>query len=205
MKRIVLLATLFAAACAPNPGPRDAPLAAAWRGTQGPSIYALLGERERLNLSTVQVMALDSIAEALQERNRPWVDSLRAVTGSRSGGPVRPPRDGEEREAFLPLLARIAENNRAAVSAVEAALSPPQRQAVCELQREGREERRDGMRRGRGGPARGGGGMRPPPGMEGDTLGFGRRAGWPWCGATGPRRPPSAPTDTANAIPVRGG
>ncbi|HEX2205473.1 MAG TPA: hypothetical protein VHG91_19335, partial [Longimicrobium sp.] len=129
MKRTVLLTALFAAAaCAPNPGPRDGPLGAAWRGTQGPSIYALLGERERLGLSTEQVVALDSIAQALQERNRPLADSLRAITGSRAGGPVRPPREREQRDAVLPGLERVAANNREAVAAVQAALNPAQRQ-----------------------------------------------------------------------------
>ena len=198
MKKTVFLgALLLAAACGPVTPEPLSPVEEAWRSAQGPSVYALLGYRDTLGLSTEQVMTLDSVAEALQERNRPLADSLREITRSRGGGPVREPRTDLEREAFTRLAGRIGANNRAAASTIEGALTPGPRRLVCELQG----GRRPGMGRdsarargrGPGGPPPGGA-RRSFPGMAGDSLGsFRRPGGWPWCARPG--GPP--PADTA--------
>jgi hypothetical protein len=181
-------AALVLAACGTaDPTPRDAELMAAYRGTQAPSIYGLIGERQRLSLTSPQVTALDSIAEELRTTNHRLTDSLREITGSRSGGPVRAPRDSVQRAAFLPVLRQIGQNNQAAVRAVEAALTPDQRRIVCGIARENLDERT--LQAGRRGPP---GGMRrmPPGGMEPDSLMPAGYRGWPWC-APGQVRPDS--------------
>jgi hypothetical protein len=194
MKKTVFLGALLLVACGPVTPEPLSPVEEAWRSAQGPSVYALLGYRDTLGLSTEQVMTLDSVAEALQERNRPLADSLREITRSRGGGPVREPRTDAERETFTRIAGRIGANNRAAASTIEATLTPEQRRTVCELQ----SGRRPGMGRdsarvrGRGGPPPGGA-RRSFPGMAGDSLGgFRRPGGWPWCARPG--GPPSADT-----------
>jgi hypothetical protein len=167
----------------------DPEMMAAYRGTQAPSIYGLIGARERLGLTSIQVTTLDSIAESLRARNTRLSDSLRAIRDVGPGGPIPLPRDSAEHAGFVPVLREMARNNQASVAAVQALLTEDQRRIACELQRENPGMRgRDGMRgRGSGGPPRGGmrrgmDGME----MEGDTLrGMGRA--WPWC------PPPAAP------------
>jgi Spy/CpxP family protein refolding chaperone len=230
--RIVLsaLGVLFLAACGggrsamPNAGgnpraasPRDSAqreLFDAYRGAQMPSVYALIGARERLKLTSRQVTALDSIAEAAREVNRPLTDSLRSLTNSGNGGPIRQPRGEFQTQRFIPALRRIAENNRLALAQVQAVLTPEQRTGVCALAREQREQRfGEGARRGGGGRGGGGsrGGMRG--GMRGgdmpvagDTIrGPGGRAGvggWPWCTAPG-RNPTSPDSARASAAALR--
>ena len=225
--RIVLAASAaLLAACgggpapAPQAGGNPRPMSArdsaqrelfeAYRAAQMPSVYALIGARERLRLTSPQVTALDSIAEAARELNRPLTDSLRSLTNSGNGGPIRQPRGEFQSARFIPALRCIAENNRHALAQIQAVLTPEQRTGVCALAREQREQRYgDGARRGggrrsggRGGGGRGGmrdgvGGGRMP--VAGDTIrGPGGRAGvggWPWCPA-GPVRGP-APADSA--------
>lgn len=212
--RIVLsaCAALLLAACgggqspAPQAGGNPRPLSArdsaqrelfeAYRAAQMPSVYAVIGARERLKLTSQQVTALDSIAEAARELNRPLTDSLRSLTNSGNGGPIRQPRGEFQSARFIPALRRIAENNRGALAQIQAVLTPEQRTGVCTLAREQREQRygeggrRAGGRRGGGGRGgmRGGmnGGDMP---VAGDTIrgpgGRGGVGGWPWCGAPG--------------------
>lgn len=186
----------------------------AYRGAQMPSVYALIGARERLKLTSPQVTALDSIAEATRELNRPLTDSLRSASNSGNGGPIRQPRGEFQTARFVPILARIGENNRQAMQAIGAQLTAEQKTQVCTLMREQRDDRfgRMGGRRGGigggGGGGRGGGrgGMRGDlPPMDGDSTmrgpggRFGGAGGWPWC--AGPPR--GAPRDSAQAAPLR--
>ncbi|HYH81686.1 MAG TPA: Spy/CpxP family protein refolding chaperone [Longimicrobium sp.] len=221
--RIALAAVLFLAACSsrsamPDPGgnprafvPRDSTqreLFAAYRAAQMPSVYALIGARERLKLTSRQVTALDSIAEAAREQNRPMTDSLRTLTNSGSGGPIRAPRGEFQTERFIPALRRMGENNRRALEAIQALLTPEQRTGVCELAREQREQRyavrgRGGLGGRRDGRGRGRGGMRDGMlGIGGDDVreAGGGVGGWPWCPAParGRNRTP-APADSSRA------
>jgi len=196
MIRISLAALVLAlSACASAGGPRSDPeLMAAYRGTQAPSIYGLIGARERLGLTSPQVTTLDSIAESLRTRNARLSDSLRAIRDVGPGGPLPLPRDSAERAGFVRVLQQIARNNQASVASVQALLTEDQRRIACEIQRESPGGRGGmGMRgRGSGGPPRGG--MRrgmPGMEMEGDSAMRAGR-GWPWCprpAGPGPARP----------------
>lgn len=222
--RITLAAALLLAACGgpPQPGPQPAgsgrnafgrdtverEMFAAYRGAQMPSVYALIGARERLKLTSAQVTALDSIAEAVREQNRPLTDSLRRFSRSGNGGPIRLPSNDAQRRDFTAILRAMGENNRRAIDAIQARLTAEQRTSVCTMLQEERGQRFGGMDRrggfGGGGGGRGGGryggGRGMPPEMMGDSLGtrtgFG---GWPWCG--GMRRPggPRMDRDSARA------
>jgi hypothetical protein len=225
------LAALLLAACggrqSPEPQPGGNPLGMtardssqrrlfdAYRGAQMPSVYALIGARERLKLTSAQVTALDSIAEAARERNRPLTDSLRSLSNSGNGGPIRQPRGEFQTARYVPLLTRIGENNRGAVDAIQALLTPEQRSQVCTLMREQRDDRYAGRGRrgGYGGGRDGGrgarGGMPGTPPMDGDSLrGPGGRfgggaGGWPWCTGTGRTAVDSARITTSPPVPRR--
>jgi len=199
-----------------GPGmPRDSlqrELFTAWRGAQMPSVYGLIGARERLKLTSTQVTMLDSIAEAVREQNRPFADSLARFTRSGNGGPIRMPSNDAQRRDFIVILQRMGENTHRGVEAVQSVLNAEQRAGACALAAEERSERfgrREG-RGGMGGEGRGGGGRggmvgyggRRAPGMMGDSIGgrgmgFG---GWPWCGEMRSRR---GIPDEAGAVRAR--
>jgi hypothetical protein len=186
IRMIAAAGLVLAAACgggsggAPSegPGPRsqDAGMADPMAGmsvTGGgqPSVFALLGERERLALTGTQVTALDSINRAWAVVNDTLQRQLRTAWGDRRGR-----RSSRSFEQARPVLLRIAENNDVANRAVEAVLNQDQRRTACAIQTETREER---GRDGRTLPP----GMRRRPGMAPfDTI-PGARAlrGWPWC------------------------
>jgi LTXXQ motif family protein len=214
--RITLAAVLVLAACggprpANGPGPagsgrdlgRDSverAMFSAMRTAQMPSVYALIGARERLKLTSAQVTALDSIAEAVREQNRPLTDSLRRFSRSGNGGPIRLPGNEAQQRDFTVILRQMGENSRRGLASIQALLTPEQRTGVCQIAREqggfgyGRMERRGGFGgegggSGRGGGMYGGGRGGMPPEMRGDSLDLRAGAGgWPWCGPTrGPR------------------
>lgn len=200
---------LLLAACGPpapnGPGPaaeqagRDSlgrEMFTAWRAAQMPSVYALIGARERLKLTSAQVTALDSIAEAVREQNRPFADSLRRFTRSPNGGPMRVPTNDAQRRDFTAILRTMGTNTRTAVAGVQALLDADQRTAACALAaeelggRRGRVDRRGEMGGG-GMEGRGGMGGRRMRGMMGDDLG-GRAGEWPWCASQPRGRGPQA-------------
>jgi hypothetical protein len=199
-------AVLALAACGgPQRDPQPRTMAA-YRGAQMPSVYALLGRREQLKLTSQQVTAIDSIAEALSDTNRVLTTQLRQVSGSRPGGPVRRPRSEEQEDRFVPVLERIGENNRRAQEAIGRVLTAEQRDTLCAEQGRQREpfEERFGRGMGRGGGrppmgGRGGAGL-PPIGipgsgmeMEDDSVeGPPVRRGWAFCPAPPPRNRPRA-------------
>lgn len=203
---------LLLAACGPpapnGPGPlaeqagRDSlgrEMFAAWRAAQMPSVYALIGARERLKLTSAQVTALDSIAEAVREQNRPFADSLRRFTRSPNGGPMRVPTNDAQRRDFTAILQQMGANTRTALAGIQALLDADQRAAACALAAEERDERRGGRMGGRGrvGGMDGSGeiGGRRMRGMMSDDLG-GRAGAWPWCTSQprgGGPRPDGAP------------
>lgn len=156
----------------PRQGPATADGAPVLRGTSSlPSIYGLLGHRERLALESDQVVMLDSIARRLSAAN----DSLRHQLREAWGGDR--PRTGAALQRGRPFLERISENNQGAGQLIQQLLNEDQRRIACEIAEEerAREERRQG-------PA-------PPPWMRGDRRRVGRdtvpsvllRSGWPWC------------------------
>jgi hypothetical protein len=143
-----------------------------------PPIYSLLGFREDLELTSEQITALDSIAQAVERRNAPVIAELRRVGESRS----RRSRGAiVVNEQTRPLLEQVRDSNREAVRAVEELFTPEQEREVCRLfdlerrgsRREGeREERRDARR-----------GPLPRMGAEADTTLFRQGPVWSWCAA----------------------
>ncbi|MBW3571778.1 MAG: hypothetical protein KY467_11780 [Gemmatimonadetes bacterium] len=159
----MILAALAAAACAP-PAPAGQPSPIA----EAPPVRALLSERERLSLSSEQVVALDSLSREFDVAGRGMSRRLSLIKGGLlqrlAGEPDRP-------------LARVADSHRRAIQAVERVLRPEQRARLCELQaaRQQKEALRQDKRS-----------------LQGRTLASsppGRRAAertWPWCSGHGP-------------------
>ncbi|HEX2207370.1 MAG TPA: hypothetical protein VHG93_06790, partial [Longimicrobium sp.] len=150
MRRMMLMLGLMAlAACGahqepgeaprPSPGPGgalDGPLVLDVSGNNTPSLYGLIGERQRLGLTGAQVTTLDSLAIVLNAAN----DSLRSYVRETWDGDR--PRAGTERwERTRPALEQIGRNNRAASLAVQNLLSEDQRRIACEMQAEQRARR----------------------------------------------------------------
>lgn len=169
MRKIAFVSLLCVAACGPAqtayPAGAVNPLA-----LEPPPVYSLLGYRDRLELTSDQVEALDSIAQDVKRRNDPLVDTLRAVADARTGrarGII--PITDETR----PVLERVREQNRAAASAVQAVLTEEQQAEVCQLFEQTRRDR-ERIRRDRN---------RPPQQIApADTALFLPLRGWPWCG-----------------------
>lgn len=169
MRKIAFASLLMIAACGPAqttyPAGSVNPLA-----LEPPPIYSLLGYRDRLELTSRQVEALDSIAQDVKRRNDPLVDSLRMVADARSGrarGII--PITDETR----PVLERVRDQNRAAVAAVQEVLSEEQQTEVCQLFEQTRQDRARTARE------------RDRPRQRvaaADTSLFLPIRGWTWCG-----------------------
>lgn len=211
-------AALVLAACGggqrPGTGPAPAPgseaatrdsvqreMLVAWRGAQMPSVFAVIGARERLKLTGAQVTAIDSIAEAVRIRNEPLTDSLRRFGRSAHGGPINLPSNDAQRRDFTVYLRQIGANNRRALDAIQSLLTPEQQTGVCAIARENGAERFGGMRGRRGGfgggeggegggrgGMMGGGARRMPDEMRGDSTARYGLGGWPWCTRVRPVR-----------------
>ncbi|HYR07187.1 MAG TPA: hypothetical protein VEQ60_05450 [Longimicrobium sp.] len=168
---MILIAS--AAACAPSaPSTRPSP-------ADVPPVRALLGERDKLSLSSEQVVALDSISRETDVKDR----AVGRRLGIIKGGLV--PRLGLGKQQPDRALALVAGSHGAAMQAVQQLLRPDQRQRLCELQRE-REDKaalREDKRS-----------------LAGHTLASSRarrsegRRTWPWCSST-----PSRASNTAQS------
>lgn len=181
-RKIALVAVIFVAACAPRREPVAAPteVMEPIGSMQPPPVHALLGFRARLQLTSAQVAALDSIGQQVSTANGPLMDELREATAETSSprgyGYRRRPRqlDDEERAA----LRKVRDNNRRAVEAVRTVLTAEQERTTCEIFDQDRPgtsaQPRTGQRRG----------------MEGMRM-VGRRT-WPWCATPG-AAPSTAP------------
>lgn len=179
-KRALFLVLLTA--CAPRPVAEPGANAANERtmvlplALEPPPVYALIGYRDRLELTSEQVTALDSTAQAVRDENAPLIDELeeKAFTSTRAPGilQVNPPE--------RPLLEKIRGNNRAALERVAAVLNPEQKTEVCELYEEDRSDRRDRERRTdarRRGTGPGRGALTDSTMIRGFSV-------WPWCRTT---------------------
>lgn len=171
---------------APAGGPSDVALAMEAVGGGPPSIYGLIGERERLSLASAQVNALDSISVAWSAADQALRRELRETWGGDR------PRGAYALQRARPTLERIAANNHGAAQGVEAVLNEDQRRIACELQAEQRAERGEPAPRVSADAPRGPGGGAPRArARQADVMMMspGPR-GWPWCAATRPAPPP---------------
>lgn len=159
-----LITMLTACAGSGEPPPGELPIAAA--PLSGPSVYALLGEREDLGLTSAQISALDSIGTWLSTANRELRDDVGGVRRDRTSPDDLP-------EATRSALDRIRDNNAQAMRGIEATLTPDQRDSVCRMERERRERRAEERsdRPDRPQPTRG----------RFDVRGPGGEMLWSWC------------------------
>lgn len=188
MKRLTwALGILALAACyssAPPPaqtGPQQP-----WVPT--PPVYALIGERQELNLTSAQVTALDSIGVALAAQNQPALTRIQQLQPS--GGFRR--TSAADVERTRPLVDSIRENNRRAQEAVRALLTEQQRAGACRLYAPDRAEQRrreSAMRQAR---------QAPRGRFDADTVIAAMfRGPWTWCGSTPAASPSTRPDSTA--------
>ena len=132
-----------------------------------PPIYAIIGARSDLTLSSEQVAGLDSIAIAIQASNRPLIEDLEAVSPSGRSGVRRITPEGE------PILDEIQANSREASEGVHDLLTEAQRDKVCDLF-----DRRPSGRGSRGGANS----PRQPPADSALQRPFGMMGPrWYWC------------------------
>src|SRR5690606_22712918 len=90
------------------------------RAAAVPPVYALLGERETIGLTSAQIAALDSLAIWLATTNRPLLEELSERGVRRNDGPTQEP--GVARLG-PPLLEEIGANNEAAEAAIQGLLT----------------------------------------------------------------------------------
>jgi hypothetical protein len=186
---------LLVAGCGAQPTPERAPSANARMtvlplALEPPPVYALIGYRERLELSSQQVTALDSIATTVRVANSPLIDSLqaKAITNNRTPGVLQ--INPSER----PLLQQIRDNTRRAIDEVAGVLTSEQLEEVCELyepereEAEDEEEERANRRQSPEDAFR-----RGLPFREDSSLTVRGFTVWPWCQRGG------APADTVRA------
>lgn len=125
-------------ACSPSgpAGPQPAtpaPIAATTERVQPPPVHALLGHREELELTSEQVVAIDSIGQWLFSSGDEMRARLREAQSS------RPQRgDPQVTAEALSMLTSLQERNREAIAAVQELLTDEQETKVCELFREDR-------------------------------------------------------------------
>jgi hypothetical protein len=171
----MILVVASAAACAPSapqpgPAPRRAQIDA-----DVPPILALLSDRERLSLTSQQVIALDSIAREWDVTNVKLNRRLGVARGKRPVTLALNP-------AASPTRAALGDNNRRAAEAVQQVLTPAQRDAAC------------AMPRAIGTRASGrSGGVKASFAARGTARHDARhpavRPAWHWCAATAPAQP----------------
>lgn len=128
-----------------------------------PPIYAIIGARADLELTSEQVARLDSIATSVQSVNRPLIEDLEDVSPPSRSGARRLTDEGE------PILEQIRANSRQASESVHALLTEDQREEVCDMF-----NRRPG-RDGPGAPQR----RASPDSLAPARFGMGPR--WYWC------------------------
>jgi hypothetical protein len=141
----------------PAPTPADSARMEAVRGAgQTPPVYGLLGHREQLNLTSAQIVAIDSIGEDLRSRNDTLTRGLRALRDSLGGDRM----SGHDRDRLYtrgePFFAGLRDNNLRATRGIYDLLTADQRVAACRVLRESAAAAMMGGRSGMSGGARGG-------------------------------------------------
>jgi Spy/CpxP family protein refolding chaperone len=175
MKRHFLIIGLIALAACGQASDYSTPVPMATAPMlQAPPIYALLGQREKLELTSAQVTALDSLGTWIATVNSPLTMQLREMRGEIRPRPVTGAEPQEVAEVE-PIVERIRANNRQAMEGVKAVLTPEQQTKTCELFHNQRNDARDprGARSPRANQRR--------PGMARDSVMTGRSRTWEWC------------------------
>lgn len=169
MNRILvgIAVTLFAG-CAL--GPRQAAAPSGSLPVRAPSVFGLLGERERLELTSAQVEAIDSIGL--------WLASETERIGEEFGSDERADRSQPDTTEVRTRADAITAAHVQAIDGVETLLTQTQREMVCTIQREEREERSEDDARAERRSRLGG-----PDGVT--------RARWTWCPEEQETPPPS--------------
>jgi hypothetical protein len=171
-RALSVIVVAAAAACAPSaPQTRPAP-------AEVPPVRSLLSERERLSLTSEQVVALDSISRQMDVKNRAVGGRLGIIKGGLA------PRLGFGRQPDR-ALALVAGSHSSAMQAVQQLLRPEQRDRLCELQRarEGKTALREDKR------SLAGHTLASSAPRRGET-----RRTWPWCSSS-----ESRPSHTAQS------
>lgn len=173
--RWLVVGVLMLAACgAPPPVPPTAAEPAV-APLQPPPVFALIGQRETLELTSEQISALDSIGRWNSSANETVTRDPR----------VRDMRPGDP--AVDSVTRVIRQNNLQAARGVETLLSDEQRRQVCEMfQPEGRRDGRAAPRGAQGRPRTGAQGRAGRPGMMEDR----QLSVWPWCSDPAATTPP---------------
>jgi hypothetical protein len=117
---------LLVAACgAPPPPAASAPGPALDLQLDPPPVHALIGHRERLQLSSEQIDELDTVGQEVHADNHPLLTQLNSMEPN-GGNPLF------QREV-LTLASRIHVNNVQAVERVRGILTEDQRERACGL------------------------------------------------------------------------
>lgn len=129
MKRNLLFLFVGLAACGPASAPAGPPPSFVTPSMlQPPPIYALLGHRDRLELTSEQIVQLDSIAVKLKEDNDELIDELEERSDvARNQAALIVGDEGQ------PILEQIRDNNREAAEAVGRTLTSDQQTTTCDL------------------------------------------------------------------------
>jgi hypothetical protein len=154
----LVAAVLLLAACthsgqsgAPGPGAMTVPadtsaMSFEARGPgRAPPTFGLIGQRERLGLTSQQVTAIDSIGEDLRRGNEALLRHLRALQDSLGGRDRMTARTEEQLlQRGAPEFAQMRANNLQATRGVFDVLTPEQRTLTCTMIREGNGDMREG-------------------------------------------------------------
>lgn len=132
-----------------------------------PPVYSLIGFRDRLELTPVQISSIDSIASHVHDQNSPLIDQIRE-----EARPTRSQIGLVIPEELRSTLDAVRANNRDAARAVGEVLTATQQTSACAIFEEQREdEDRNGRQR-----------RSSRLGSEADSiLASARRSVWPWC------------------------
>jgi hypothetical protein len=180
MKRNLLFLLVGLSACSSAAAPAGPPRSLITPTMlQPPPIYALLGHRERLELTSAQINGLDSIAVQLKEENDELIDELAERSDlARDQTALIVSEEGQ------PILEEIRDNNREASEAVGRLLTSTQQTTTCDIFELGDDDRRRGRDRPR---------IRGADPEAADSIWrMLQSRTWPWCGADSP-----AEADTA--------
>jgi hypothetical protein len=144
---LLLFAAPLVAGCTLTPRtPMDPNTTVTPLSLTAPPIYALLGFRRELDLSSEQIMMLDSIAESVQRQNAERVADLQKNSRERQ----RQPGFYDLLPGAVPIFEEIRSSYREAGDAVKELLDREQQSTVCRLfdrERQGRLAARGGAPR----------------------------------------------------------